>query len=80
MSFFDRQGEVVLEYDMYCYDEMDGPTCHIAAEDGTYAIGTYYWTWEVVPEMTEQQRLILAELHELDREAALDNARHERTL
>ena len=25
--------------------------------------------------MTEQQRLILAELHELDREAALDNAR-----
>ena len=30
--------------------------------------------------MTERQRLILAELHELDREAALDNARHERTL
>jgi len=47
MSFFDRQGEVVLEYDMYCYDEMDGPTCHIPADDGTYGIGTYYWTWEV---------------------------------
>jgi hypothetical protein len=57
MPFFDRQGEVVIEYDFNVADYDEEPTVHIPGDDGCYAIGTYSWTWEVAGDEPPLERL-----------------------